>query len=98
MISPKSEASEHLFERNLQRLCQRVESVNSRRYGSVFNLRQVRPPYLSQIRKLNLRQAATLAQLADSAAKPDWERDCHFPIVAAIVGLIVRFTEHRNER
>jgi transposase-like protein len=38
-------------------------------------------------------KAGERCQVTETATKPDGKRDCHFPIVAAIVGLIVRFTE-----
>ena len=88
-----SESFQQFRERCFQRFRQRTDRIDPRRDRSVFNLRQVRSPNPGHIRQLDLRQAALFPQLADSATKPDRERDCHFPIVAGIVGLTVRFTE-----
>lgn len=35
-------------------------------------------------------------QFAQTTAKPDGKRYCHFPMLAAIVGLTVRFIEQRK--
>lgn len=87
------QSPQQLRERCFQRPRQRIERVDPRRDRSIFNLRKMRSPNPGHICQLDLRQAALFPHLADSPAKPDRERDCHFPIVAAIVGLTVRFTE-----
>ena len=88
-----SESFQQFREWCFQRFRQRIDRIDPRRDRAVFNLRQVRSPNPGHICQLGLRQAALFPQLADSATKPDRERDCHFPIVAGIVGLTVRFTE-----
>jgi hypothetical protein len=85
-----SKPFEQLFQLHIERQRQSVQSINSGGYGSILNLAEVCPSNSSHIGKLSLRQAVLFPYFAQTAAKADGKRDCHFPIVTAIVNKNVR--------
>jgi hypothetical protein len=70
-----------------------MNRIDTGRYGSILDLRQVSPANLSHVRQMGLRQTALSTDEANPSAKTDWERYCHTAIISFIVSTTVRYLE-----